>query len=59
MPIYEYECKKCGKKFEKKYGIRENPVQMFCTECKELLRYGEFEKVVSRSTFILKFDTNY
>lgn len=59
MPIYEYICKKCGKKFEVKIDITDELKQTICPSCKKQLDKNEFEKLVSKSTFILKFDTNY
>jgi len=34
MPTYEYECKKCGYRFEKFQKMTEPPVEV-CPECKE------------------------
>jgi putative FmdB family regulatory protein len=33
MPTYEYECNKCGHRFEKFQSITEKPLQR-CPECK-------------------------
>ncbi len=33
MPTYEYECKKCGHRFEKFQKMTDEPVSK-CTECK-------------------------
>lgn len=33
MPTYEYECQKCGHRFEKFQGIKEEPVKR-CPECR-------------------------
>ena len=33
MPTYEYECQKCGHRFEKFQGITEEPVKR-CPECR-------------------------
>lgn len=57
MPIYEYSCTSCGRRFEKiqKVGAR---TLRTCEECG-----GKLEKLVSRSAFQLKgggwFDSGY
>jgi putative FmdB family regulatory protein len=48
MPTYEYECKKCGKRFEYFQSINDAK-KTECEECK-----GELEKLISASGFILK-----
>ncbi len=48
MPIYEYECKKCGKHLEVWQKITEEPLKV-CPECG-----GELIKLISESGFILK-----
>ncbi|MBF6559998.1 MAG: zinc ribbon domain-containing protein [Candidatus Binataceae bacterium] len=47
MPIYEYECAKCGV-FEVTQRITENPLKK-CPTCK-----SKVERILSRSSFILK-----
>ncbi len=47
MPIYEYNCDKCGV-FEITQRITENPLRK-CPTCK-----GKVERIVSRTSFILK-----
>ncbi|MBE3602457.1 zinc ribbon domain-containing protein [bacterium] len=47
MPIYEYNCAKCGV-FEVTQRITENPLRK-CPTCK-----GKVERIVSRTSFILK-----
>ncbi len=32
MPLYEYECEKCGVRFERRQGFNEEPVHL-CPEC--------------------------
>lgn len=32
MPIYEYECDRCGVRFERKQGISEDPISI-CPQC--------------------------
>ena len=48
MPIYEYQCKKCGKQFEAFQGISE-PDLKTCKFCR-----GKVHKMVSLSSFSLK-----
>ena len=48
MPIYEYQCKKCGKQFEVFQGITEPDVKT-CKFCK-----GKVHKMMSLSSFSLK-----
>jgi putative FmdB family regulatory protein len=48
MPTYEYECKKCGKRFEYFQSINDAK-KTECEECK-----GELERLISASGFILK-----
>lgn len=33
MPIYEYKCKKCGKKFELRLGFSHDKKTLKCPEC--------------------------
>lgn len=47
MPIYEYECRKCGKVFEELQGFNDPPLKK-CKECK-----GKLEKLISLSSFQL------
>ena len=48
MPIYEYQCKKCGKEFEMFQGIAD-PAVKSCRFCK-----GAVHKLMSLSSFHLK-----
>ncbi len=48
MPIYEYECKRCGKVFEVWQKITDEPIKK-CPDCG-----GEVQKLISESSFILK-----
>lgn len=48
MPIYEYECLKCGKTAEALQRFSDPPLTQ-CSQCK-----GELRKLVSMSTFHLK-----
>ena len=49
MPIYEYECKKCGHEFEREQKMADPPVKT-CPECKG----RRVTKLISRSSFVLK-----
>jgi len=48
MPIYEYECQKCGYQTEIMQKFSDRPVAK-CTECR-----GKMKKIISQSTFHLK-----
>jgi putative FmdB family regulatory protein len=48
VPIYEYQCSKCGEVFEAFQKIDDNPL----TECK--FCQGRVEKLISHSSFQLK-----
>ncbi len=48
MPIYEYQCTKCGEVFEAFQKITDDPL----TQCK--LCQARVEKLISHSTFQLK-----
>lgn len=48
MPIYEYQCKNCGKVFEVFQGMTDSPVKT-CRFCK-----GAVKRLISMSTFHLK-----
>jgi putative FmdB family regulatory protein len=48
MPLYEYECDKCGAHLEVLQRMDEKPLAR-CTKCR-----GKVHKVVSRSSFQLK-----
>ncbi len=48
MPIYEYECTKCGKVTEAMQNFSEPPLRE-CCEC-----HGDLRKLISMSTFHLK-----
>jgi putative FmdB family regulatory protein len=49
MPIYEYECDKCGHEFEREQRIADPPVKT-CPQCKG----RKVTKLISRSSFVLK-----
>ncbi len=48
VPIYEYQCSKCGEIFEAFQKITDEPL----TECR--LCHGRVEKLISHSSFQLK-----
>ncbi|MDY6825355.1 MAG: zinc ribbon domain-containing protein [Thermodesulfobacteriota bacterium] len=48
MPIYEYECTKCGKIHEEWQKITDKPLTK-CSTCS-----GKLQKLISRSAFHLK-----
>lgn len=48
MPIYEYQCKKCGEVFEAFQKINDEPVSR-CKFCA-----GSVEKLISHTSFQLK-----
>lgn len=48
MPIYEYQCRKCGKQFEVFQSITDPEIKS-CQFCK-----GKVSKLVSMSSFSLK-----
>ena len=48
MPIYEYECIKCGKMTEAIQRFSDPPLNE-CSQC-----HGELHKLISMSTFHLK-----
>lgn len=48
MPVYEYQCKDCGKVFEKFQKITEQPLKE-CRMCK-----GTVERLISNCSFHLK-----
>lgn len=48
MPIYEYECKKCGKVLEAYQQFSDAPLKK-CDHCS-----GNLQKLISHSTFHLK-----
>jgi putative FmdB family regulatory protein len=48
VPIYEYQCKKCGEEFEVFQGVADPPVKT-CRYCQ-----GPIKRIISRTTFHLK-----
>jgi putative FmdB family regulatory protein len=49
MPIYEYECDKCGHAFEREQRISDPPVKT-CPKCKG----RKVTKLISQTSFVLK-----
>ncbi|HPN72925.1 MAG TPA: zinc ribbon domain-containing protein [Candidatus Omnitrophota bacterium] len=47
MPTYEYQCKKCGHKFEKFQSMTESPVKE-CPQCK-----GDVERMISTGAGVI------
>ena len=50
MPLYEYECRKCGKGFERLLRHDERDDPQMCPTCKA----KDCKKLVSRTSFSLK-----
>ncbi|OGQ21574.1 MAG: hypothetical protein A3I05_03480 [Deltaproteobacteria bacterium RIFCSPLOWO2_02_FULL_44_10] len=48
MPIYEYQCEKCSKAFERFQKITDLPLTI-CPDCQ-----GAVKRIVSRTSFTLK-----
>ncbi|MCL4491192.1 MAG: zinc ribbon domain-containing protein [Nitrospirae bacterium] len=48
MPIYEYECLKCGKNHEAMQKFSDAPLTV-CPDCS-----GELKKLISSTSFVLK-----
>ena len=48
MPIYEYQCQKCGKEFEYQQSMKDPPKKK-CEKCG-----GKLERLISQSAFVLK-----
>lgn len=49
MPIYEYQCGKCGHEFERQQRMSDDPVKT-CPEC----RSRKVKKLISQTSFVLK-----
>jgi putative FmdB family regulatory protein len=48
MPVYEYKCTKCNKKFEVMQKINDDPLKV-CDSCG-----GELKKLITNTSFVLK-----
>lgn len=59
MPRYEFRCKKCDKTFEEKMTMTAVPIKLWCPHCKTSITKIDFEKILSKSTFRIKWNTNY
>jgi len=44
MPIYEYECRSCGARFELRRSMSDNDADVLCPECGT----GETRRAISR-----------
>lgn len=53
MPIYEYECKTCGKRVEVEQRITAEPLTTH-RECAETPCDGDVKRLITRTSFILK-----
>jgi len=49
MPIYEYQCQKCGHEFEREQRIVEDPIKK-CPACKS----NQAKRLISKTSFVLK-----
>ncbi|MBW7996059.1 MAG: zinc ribbon domain-containing protein [Candidatus Glassbacteria bacterium] len=49
MPIYEYQCKSCGKRFEVLQGINETP-ELSCDKCDGT----DIQRILSPVAFVFK-----
>ena len=49
MPVYEYECTKCGKIIEKLEKVSNGTCEKCCPVC-----LGNMKKIMSKNTFHLK-----
>jgi putative FmdB family regulatory protein len=49
MPIYEYQCEKCGHEFEREQKITDEPVKV-CPKC----RARKVKRLISLTSFTLK-----
>lgn len=48
MPIYAYECKECGVRFERRQGFNDEPITV-CPECE-----GEVHRLIQPAGIIFK-----
>ena len=54
MPLYEYECQKCGKKMEKVFPIKDCPRTVGCIHCR-----GEAKKILSATAIQTDGDVSW
>jgi putative FmdB family regulatory protein len=50
VPLYDYECEKCGNRFEAKQSIHDEPLK----ECQKDECEGEIKRVIGLSNFELR-----
>jgi len=50
MPLYEYQCKKCGKIYEAMHKVNDPPPKI----CKDAKCGGDLVKIISETNFHLK-----
>ena len=48
MPVYEYQCKECGTRFERVQGFHDDPVNI-CPECE-----GSVQRLIQPAGIIFK-----
>jgi putative FmdB family regulatory protein len=48
MPLYAYECKECGVRFDRRQGFDEEPVRI-CPECE-----GEVHRLIQPAQIVFK-----
>lgn len=49
MPVYDYECQKCGMVIEQEHGLNDEPPKKKCAECK-----GKLVKIFSPPSIVFK-----
>lgn len=55
MPLYEYQCKNCGKIIEVKHGVNDLISNIFCPGCNKIVNINETEKLIGLSSFKLNW----
>lgn len=55
LPLYEYQCKNCGRIIEVKHGVNEIISNIFCPSCNKLINVNETEKLIGLSSFKLNW----
>ena len=53
MPVYDYQCKRCGHVFEEVHDIHVRLRRCICPQCDE---WVALKRLIGHSTFILKGD---
>ena len=63
MPIYEYECRNCGEKFELRRGITDSDSEIKCPKCGYINTWftekGIFERNIKCKKYYVDNDGNY